>query len=56
MEIQQISLRGFRRNLTSSFFEEAYIKLQLNKDLNDTEIQNLLKNAIIFTNFGDLDL
>lgn len=56
MEIQQISLREFRRNLTSSFFEESYIKLQLNKELNDTEIQNLLKNAIIFTNFGDLDL
>lgn len=56
MEIQQISLREFRRNLTSSFFEESYIKLQLNKELNDTEIQNLLKNAIIFANFGDLDL
>lgn len=56
MEIQQISLREFRKNLTSSFFEESYIKLQLNKELNDIEIHSLLKNAIVFTNFGDLDL
>jgi hypothetical protein len=56
MEIQKISLKEFRKNLTSSFFEQSYIKLQLNRELNDVEIQHLLKNAIIFTNFGDLDL
>lgn len=53
---QQISLREFRRNLSSSYFEQSYIKLQLNKELENSEIHNLLKNAVIFTNFGDIDL
>lgn len=56
MERQLISLREFRRNLSSSFFEQSYLKLQLNQELEDSEIQNLLKNAIVFSNYGDLDL
>jgi len=56
MEIQQLSLKEYRKNLSSSFFEKAYLKLQLNKELTNFEIQNLLKNAILFSNFGDIDL
>lgn len=56
MEIQRITLKEFRRNSTSSFFEQSYLKLQLNQRLEEIEIQNLLKNAIVFTNFGDIDL
>ena len=56
MDIQQISLSEFRKNLSSSFFEESFIKLQLNEELNNQELQHLLKNAIVFTNFGDNDL
>lgn len=56
MEIPQISLREFRKNLASTFFEQSYLKLQLNQNLDEEEIHNLLKNAIIFTNFGDIDL
>lgn len=56
MEIPQISLREFRRNAESTFFEQSYLKLQLIQSLEDEEIRNLLKNAIVFTNFGDIDL
>lgn len=56
MEILKLSLKDFRKNLAASFFETAYIKLQLNEELSNTEIQNLLKNAIIFSNFRDTDL
>jgi hypothetical protein len=56
MEIKQISLKEFRKSLTESFFSQSYLKLQLNQQLNDSEIKNLLINAIIFSNFGDVDL
>lgn len=56
MEIKQITLKEFRKESSSSFFENSYKKLQLNIELNDTEIHHLLKNAIIFSNFGDIDL
>ncbi|WP_346859561.1 DEAD/DEAH box helicase [uncultured Draconibacterium sp.] len=56
MEIQQLSLREFRKSLPSSFFEEAFTKLQLNLELEESELQNLLKNAILFTNFGDKNI
>lgn len=56
MAIQEISLKEYRKKLSSSYFNESYIKLQLNQDLNDSEKVNLLRNAIIFSNFGDIDL
>lgn len=56
MAIQEISLKEYRKKLTSSYFNESYIKLQLNQNLNDSEKVNLLRNAIIFSNFGDIDL
>ncbi len=56
METQQLLLKEFRKTLPSSFFEKSYLKLQLNKELDDIEIQHLLKNAVIFINFGDVDL
>lgn len=56
MEIKQITLKEFRKNYSSSFFENSYQKLQLNIDLSDTEVRHLLKNAIVFSNFGDIDL
>src|SRR5690554_2502679 len=56
MEIPQITLREFRRNAASTFFEQSYLKLQLTQTLEEEERRNLLKNAIVFTNFGDIDL
>lgn len=56
MEIKQITLKEFRKESISSFFENSYKKLQLNIELDETEIHHLLKNAIIFSNFGDIDL
>ncbi|WP_188051743.1 DEAD/DEAH box helicase [Flavobacterium sp. GP15] len=56
MEIKQITLKEFRKEIKSTFFDSSYKKLQLNLDLNETEIHHLLKNAIIFSNFGDSDL
>lgn len=56
MEVKQITLKEFRKELSSTFFDNSYKKLQLNVDLNDTEIHHLLKNAILFSNFGDSDL
>ena len=56
MEIPQLTLREFRRNAASTFFEQSYLKLQLIQTLEEEEISNLLKNAIVFTNFGDIDL
>ncbi|MCZ8091819.1 DEAD/DEAH box helicase [Flavobacterium sp.] len=56
MEIEKLSLKDFRKEFEDSFFEKAYEKLILNITLEDSEILNLLENAIIFLNFGDLDL
>lgn len=56
MDIKQISLKEYRKSLTDSFFSQSYLKLQLNQQLNESEIKNLLVNAIIFSNFGDVDL
>ncbi|MGB7527148.1 DEAD/DEAH box helicase [Sphingobacterium cellulitidis] len=56
MEIEEIKLKDFRKNQTSTFFNESYIKLQLGKDLTEEEIINLLSTAIIFSNWGDNDL
>jgi len=56
MEIKQITLKEFRKQSSSSFFENSYKKLQLDSQLNNTEIYHLLKNAIIFSNFGDINL
>lgn len=56
MELSQISIREFRRNHSSSYFESNYKKLQLNEELADEELQHLLKNAVLFVNFGDHDL
>lgn len=56
MEIDKLSLKNFRKEFEDSFFEKAYEKLILNVILEDNEILNLLENAIIFLNFGDLDL
>lgn len=56
MEKTIISLSEYRRKQLNSFFSKAYLKLQLNNKLNEAEINNLLRNAIIFTNFGDNNL
>lgn len=57
--VKEISLKEYRKVLKSepsTYFQKSYIKLQLGENLNNTEIFHLLKNAIIFSNFGDLDL
>lgn len=56
MNIQNIVLKDFRKKQISSFFEVAYKKLQLNQELTEIEILHLLKNAVVFSNFGDIDL
>jgi len=56
MEVKEITLKEFRKHQNSTFFNNAYIKLQLGKDLSDQEIFNLLSTAIIFSNWGDIDL
>jgi Superfamily II helicase len=56
MEVRQLTLKEFRKKSPLTFFDESYKKLQLNYELNETEIFHLLKNAILFSNFGDLDL
>ena len=57
--IKEISLKEYRKilkNESNTYFQESFTKLQLGKALNNTEIFHLLKNAIIFANFGDIDL
>lgn len=56
MEINQFTLKEFRKALALSAFSESYKNLQLEKDLNNAEIHHLLKIAILFANFGDIDL
>lgn len=52
----QISLKEFRKVLPDSSFKEAYTKLQLDHELEDTDKMNLLISAIAFSNFGDIDM
>lgn len=56
MEIRQITLKEFRKELSSSFFEDTYRKLQLDIALDEIEKLHLLKNAIVFSNYGDVDI
>lgn len=56
MKFEELSLKNFRNEFEDSFFEKAYKKLILNITLENNEILNLLENAIVFLNFGDLDL
>ncbi|MDR6372247.1 hypothetical protein J2795_003094 [Chryseobacterium bernardetii] len=56
MKVKEITLNEFRKNQNSTFFNDAYIKLQLGQNLSEEEIINLLSNAIIFSNWGDSNL
>lgn len=56
MGIKEVTLKEFRKYQDSTFFNDAYIKLQLVQDLSEEEIINLLSTAIIFSNWGDNDL
>ncbi|MEJ5053346.1 DEAD/DEAH box helicase [Sphingobacterium sp. MYb382] len=56
MDIKEITLKEFRKYQNSTFFNNAYVKLQLGKKLSDEEIVNLLSTAIFFSNWGDIDL
>ncbi len=56
METPKFTIKEYRRNVTTSDFESTYNRLQLNQELSDLEINHLLKNAIIFSNYGDEDL
>jgi len=56
MEITEITLKQYRKDFAQTYFENSYNKLQLNIELDETEIHHLLKNAIIFTNFGDINI
>lgn len=56
MEIEEITLNNFTKEIQNSDFETAYNKLVLEKDIDDVESIILLKTAIILLNFGDIDL
>lgn len=56
MKIDEINLKDFMNEFKSSDFEIAYKKLLLGKSIDTDETILLLKNAIIFLNFGDIDL
>lgn len=56
MEITEITLKQYRKQFAQTYFANSYKKLQLNIELDETEIHHLLKNAIIFTNFGDINI
>lgn len=56
MEITEITLKQYRKQFAQTYFANSYEKLQLNIELDETEIHHLLKNAIIFTNFGDINI
>lgn len=56
--LEIITIRGLRNNLSSSTFEKEYYELLLgNKDsLGRTQIQHLLKIAVVLLNVGDKNL
>ena len=56
MEVTEITLKQYRNEFAQTYFENSYKKLQLDIELDETEIQHLLKNAIIFINFGDINI
>lgn len=56
MEIEEITLKEYRKEFDQTFFSKSYNKLQLNIQLDETEKHHLLKNAIVFTNFGDINI
>ena len=56
MEVTEITLKQYRKEFAQTYFANSYKKLQLDIELNETEIHHLLKNAIIFTNFGDINI
>lgn len=56
MEIKQLDLINFRKNLKNSDFQVSYNKMILNIELQEKEKLHLLKTAIYLLNFGDIDL
>ncbi len=56
MEVTEITLKQYRKEFAQTYFENSYKKLQLDIELDETEIHHLLKNAIIFINFGDINI
>ena len=56
MEVTEITLKQYRKEFAQTYFANSYKKLQLDIELDETEIHHLLKNAIIFTNFGDINI
>ncbi|CAM3917647.1 Superfamily II helicase [Flavobacterium branchiophilum] len=52
-----LTLKDYRKEINKSpFFKRVFDSLILNKELEEKEIFALLKNAILFVNFGDIDL
>jgi len=56
MEIEQLNLKDFRKNINDSDFQGSYNKMLLNLELEENEKLHLLKTAIYLLNFGDIDL
>lgn len=54
--MENVELKDFRRKIKSSDFEDSFYKLMLNLNLEENEINHLLRTAIVLVNFGDQDL
>jgi hypothetical protein len=57
MPIKEITLKEYRNEIKKDpYFKSVFETMLLEKHLDDDKILHLLKNAIIFINFGDTDL
>ena len=57
MSTNTLTLKDYRKEIKKSpFFKNVFSKMLLNNKLEENEVFALLKNAILFLNFGDLDL
>ncbi|REC48550.1 DEAD/DEAH box helicase [Chryseobacterium pennipullorum] len=54
--MSELKLKDFRKNFQNSDFKELYETFILNREIKESDIQYLLKSAIIFLNFGDQHL
>lgn len=57
MSTNTLTIKDYRKEIKKSpFFKNVFDNLLLNKELEEKEVLVLLKNAIVFINFGDVDL
>ena len=54
--MENVNLKDFRNKIRSSNFESSFYNLMLNLNLEEDELNHLLRSAIVFVNFGDIDI